>query len=77
MKMWKKIKINSEIVQYLGIITQIGLTVVGSILIFFFLFLFLDKKLNTRGILLPIGIIIGIVSGFICSYRILKRFYKN
>jgi ABC-type antimicrobial peptide transport system permease subunit len=75
--MWKKIKINIEIVQYLRIITQIGLTVVGSILIFFFLFLFLDKKLNTRGILLPIGIIIGIVSGFICSYRILKRFYKN
>ena len=75
--MWKKIKINNEIVQYLGIITQIGLTVVGSILIFFFLFLFLDKKLNTRGILIPIGIIIGIVSGIIYSYRILKRFYKN
>jgi ABC-type cobalamin transport system permease subunit len=75
--MWKKIKINNEIVKYLGIITQIGLTVVGSILIFFFLFLFLDKKLNTRGILLPVGIILGIVSGFVCSYRILKRFYKN
>ena len=75
--MWKKIKINNEIVKYLGIITQIGLTVVGSILIFFFLFLFLDKKLNTRGILLPVGIILGIVSGFVYSYRILKRFYKN
>ncbi len=67
---WKQ---NSEILKYLSLITQLGLTVVSAILICFFIFLFLDRKFQTGGILVGLGVILGVVAGGLAAYRLLKR----
>ncbi|MBW6516657.1 MAG: AtpZ/AtpI family protein [Candidatus Cloacimonetes bacterium] len=74
----KKLQIKDpEILQGLSLIGHLGLNVVISLLIFFFLFLWLDRKLQTGNILLIVGIIIGIFSGVYLNYRFLKRFYDK
>jgi len=66
--------INSELLTYISLITQVGLTFIISLLIFFFLFLYLDRKFQTNGILLGIGTLLGVFSGFYTSYRLTKKF---
>ncbi|HHE37904.1 MAG TPA: AtpZ/AtpI family protein [Candidatus Cloacimonetes bacterium] len=66
--------INNELLTYISLITQVGLTFIISLLIFFFLFLYLDKKLQTNGILTGIGTLLGVFSGFYASYKLIKRF---
>ena len=78
MKLLKKLQIKDrEIVQNLALIGHLGLNMVISLLIFFFLFLWLDRKLQTGNILLVLGIIIGIFSGVYINFRYLKRFYDK
>ncbi|MBN2460214.1 MAG: AtpZ/AtpI family protein [Candidatus Cloacimonetes bacterium] len=71
-----KQKQNNEILKYLVIITQLGFIAAFSILFFFLLFLFLDRKFHSGGILLLFGIILGIISAFWSSYRFLKKVLK-
>lgn len=66
-----------EILKYLGLITQLGLQFVASILIFFLGFLYLDRLLSANNLLLVPGIVIGLFSGFYNSYRLLKKFYTK
>ncbi|MBC8385979.1 MAG: AtpZ/AtpI family protein [Candidatus Cloacimonetes bacterium] len=75
--MRKFIKADKEILQYLSLITQLGLTVIVSIMIFFFLFLYLDRKFQTKGILIAIGTFLGVISGIYNGYTILKKFYEK
>lgn len=59
---------------YLGLVTQLGLTVIFSILIGLFIGIFLDKFFKTKGIFLVLFLAIGITGGFYNSYKqILKR----
>ncbi len=76
--MWKNLKSSDrEIIKHLGLLTQLGLTVISSILILFFLFLYLDKRFKTNGILMAVGILLGVVAGVFSAYRILKNFYEK
>jgi len=76
--MWKKLKnIDSEIIKYLTLITQLGLTVIISILVLFLIFLYLDRKLHTNGILMVIGIVVGVLTGILSAYQMLKKFYRR
>ncbi|MBW2090635.1 MAG: AtpZ/AtpI family protein [Deltaproteobacteria bacterium] len=51
------------------LVTQLGLTMVGSILLCFAVGYFLDKWLGTRGIFLIIFIILGVIGGGWTVYR--------
>ena len=76
--MWNKLKSSDkEIIKHLGLLTQLGLTVICSILIFFFIFLYLDKKYETNGILMAAGIVLGVLIGVYSAYRMLRKFYEK
>ena len=48
---------------------QIGLTMAGCIVFCFFVGLYLDKWLGTRGILVTIFTILGVIGGGVTVYR--------
>ena len=58
-----------DFVEYLALVSQVGLTMAGSILFCFVIGYFLDKWLRTSGIVLVIFIILGIIGGAVTVYR--------
>lgn len=68
---------NKDIIKFLSLISQVGLTVIAAILISFFSFFYLDKLLHTGGILLGLGLAIGIAAGFLAAYRLIKKFLED
>jgi len=59
-----------DVFRSLGIATQVGLTVVVSILVSLFLGLWLDNKLGTTPCATLIFVIVGILVGSISTYRL-------
>jgi len=77
-KLLQKLRIKDrETLEGLTLISQLGLNIVVSLLIFFLIFLWLDRKLQTNNILLFAGIILGIACGIYLNYKHLKRFYDK
>ncbi|MBT3168329.1 MAG: hypothetical protein HN952_07975 [Candidatus Cloacimonetes bacterium] len=64
---------NKEIIVYFEMVSQLGLTVIGSMLFMFLIFLFLDRKFAFGGKLIPFGVILGVFLGIFMAYRILKK----
>lgn len=56
-------------IEYLALVSQLGLTMAGSIVLCFAIGFFLDMWLGTRGVFITIFIILGIVGGGITVYR--------
>lgn len=74
MKMWKrKNQLNNELLKYISLVTQLGITVISSILIFLVGALYLEKKFQTEGVLILVGVLIGVVVGVFAAYRLLKK----
>jgi F0F1-type ATP synthase assembly protein I len=48
---------------------QLGLTMAGCIIICFFIGLYLDRVLGTKGIFITLFIILGVIGGGITAYR--------
>jgi len=72
--MWKrKSQLNNELLKYISLVTQLGLTVISSILIFLVGAIFLEKRFQTDGILILAGVLIGVVAGIFAAYRLLKK----
>ncbi len=72
--MWKrKSQLNSELLKYISLVTQLGLTVISSILIFLVGAIYLEKKFQTDGILILIGVLIGVAVGVLAAYKLLKK----
>jgi len=69
----RKNQLNSELLKYISLITQLGLTVISSILILLVVSIYLEKKLQTNGIIILIGILIGTVVGVFSAYKLLKK----
>lgn len=61
----------------LSLITQLGLTMVSSIVIFLLIGRWLDNLYETGNLFLIIGVICGILSGMLSNYIILRKFYGN
>ena len=59
----------SGFIEYLALVSQVGLTMVGSILLCFGIGYLFDKWLRTKGILLVIFTILGIIGGGVTVYR--------
>ncbi len=66
-----------ELLSNLGLVVQLGLTMAISIVGLFLLGFYLDRKLHTKGILLIVGILLGIVSGAISCYNLIKHYEKK
>jgi F0F1-type ATP synthase assembly protein I len=62
-------KRNQAWVENLYIVTQLGLTMVGCIAFCFFIGLYLDRWLGTKGVFITIFIILGVVGGGVVVYR--------
>ena len=62
-------KKNRAWAESLTIVMQIGLTMAGCIVFCFFLGLYIDKWLGTRGIFVTIFTILGVIGGGITVYR--------
>jgi len=56
---------------------QIGLTMAGCIVFCFFIGLYLDKWLGTKGIFVTLFIILGIVGGAVTVYRQISQTLKT
>lgn len=70
-------KKNRAWAENLSIVMQIGLTMAGCIVFCFFIGLYLDKWLGTRGIFVAIFIILGIVGGAVTVYRQISDILNN
>lgn len=66
-----------EIFYYFSLVTQLGIVVASSIVGGAFLGNFIDKKVGTKGIFLALFIIVGIVAGLLCSYKLLMHKWKE
>jgi len=62
-------KRNRPWVENLYIVTQLGLTMAGCIAFCFFIGLYLDRWLGTKGIFITIFIILGVIGGGVVVYR--------
>jgi F0F1-type ATP synthase assembly protein I len=66
-------KKNRAWAESLSIVMQIGLTMAGCIVFCFFIGLYLDKWLGTKGIFVTIFIVLGVVGGAITVYRQISK----
>ena len=62
-------KRNRAWVENLYIVTQLGLTMAGCIAFCFFIGLYLDRWLGTKGVFITIFIILGVIGGGVVVYR--------
>jgi F0F1-type ATP synthase assembly protein I len=62
-------KKNRAWVENLYIVTQLGLTMAGCITFCFFIGLYLDRWLGTKGVFITIFIILGVIGGGVVVYR--------
>ena len=62
-------KKNRPWAENLTIVMQIGLTMAGCIVFCFFVGLYLDKWVGTRGIFVAIFTILGVIGGGVTVYR--------
>ena len=53
----------------ISIVSQLGLTMAGSILLCVYIGRLLDKWLGTKGLFMTIFIILGIIGGGVTAYR--------
>ena len=56
-------------VEHLTLVTQLGLTMAGSILFCFAIGYYLDKWLGTKGLFITIFILLGVAGGGYTVYR--------
>ncbi len=56
-------------VENVYIVTQLGLTMAGCITLCFFIGLYLDRWLGTKGVFITIFIILGVIGGANVVYR--------
>ena len=62
-------KKNRAWAENMTIVMQLGLTMAGCIAFCFFIGLYLDRWLGTRGIFITIFTILGVVGGAVTAYR--------
>jgi len=65
------------LLKYLSLVTQLGLSMTCSIVIFLLIGRWVDKIFETENIFLILGIVCGIASGILSNYMLLRKFYGN
>jgi ATP synthase protein I len=64
---------NRKLFSSMGLVTGLGLSAVGSLLLGVLLGLFLDGMLHTAPLFLIIGILLGIAAAMLGVYRMVMR----
>jgi len=75
--MFFDLKKNRAWAENLAIVTQIGLTMAGCIVFCFFIGLYLDKWIGTRGIFVAIFTVLGIIGGAVTVYRQIVKVFQQ
>jgi len=70
-------KKQKEWVEDVALVTQLGLTMAGSILFCLAIGYYLDKWLNTKGLFVVIFILLGIAGGGYTAYRQIMETLKG
>lgn len=70
-------KQNKEWAAHLQIVMQLGLTMVGCIAFCFFVGRYLDLWLGTKGIMVTIFTILGVIGGAVTAYRQILETLNN
>ena len=70
-------KKNRAWAENLTIVMQLGLTMVGCIAFCFFIGLYLDRWLGTRGVFITIFTILGVIGGAVTAYRQILEITEN
>ena len=70
-------KKNRAWTENLTIVMQIGLTMAGCIVFCFFVGLYLDKWLGTKGIFVAIFTVLGVIGGGITVYRQIMEVFED
>ena len=70
-------KKNRAWTENLSIVMQIGLTMAGCIVFCFFIGLYLDRWLGTRGIFVTVFTILGVIGGGVTVYRQIMEITEN
>ncbi|AZR74004.1 hypothetical protein BBF96_11735 [Anoxybacter fermentans] len=65
------------IIQMIALISQLGLTMVVSVGIAFFIGRFLDRLLGYSFFLTPFFMIIGVGAGFWSIYQLISRYFNR
>lgn len=60
----------------LSILMQIGLTMAGCIVFCFFLGLYLDRWLATKGVFVTVFTLLGVIGGAVTVYRQIQEILK-
>ncbi|MBW7876153.1 MAG: AtpZ/AtpI family protein [Candidatus Cloacimonetes bacterium] len=63
----------SESLRMLGLLPQVGLTMVLSVLMSTGAGVYLDRWLETNPVGILSGVVVGVLAGFLGSYRLLMR----
>ncbi len=64
-----KFKQHRDTAEYVALVSQLGLTMAGSIGLCFAIGYYLDRWLGTKGLLLVLFILLGVVGGGVTCYR--------
>ena len=64
----------NDLAYYFGLVTQVGLTIVFSVLVSLFIGLFLDRFFKTKGVFLVVFVVMGVAGGF---YNVYKQILKK
>jgi len=75
--MFFDLKKNRAWAENLAIVMQIGLTMAGCIVFCFFIGLYLDKWLGTRGIFVAIFTVLGVIGGGVTVYRQIVKVFQQ
>jgi ATP synthase protein I len=67
-------KENRQIFRALGLLTQLGITLLTTVFLCIFIGYKMDEKFGTS-FWFPIWLILGLLSGFQNIYKLVKRFY--
>jgi ATP synthase protein I len=62
-------KKNKDWAAHLQIVMQLGLTMVGCIVFCFFVGRYLDRWLGTKGIMVTLFTVLGVIGGGVTAYR--------
>jgi ATP synthase protein I len=70
-------KKHREWIDDFALVSQLGFTMVGCIVLCFFIGLYLDRWVGTRGIFLTVFTILGVVGGAYTVYRQINEILKK
>ena len=59
------------------LVMQLGLTMVGSIALCFFIGFYLDRWLNTKGVFITLFTILGVIGGAVTVYRQIQKTFDK